>query len=238
MTYTRSLLLILALCSIQVTFGQQAPEGEVQDSLELDDRYREDQFYAGVTYNVPIALPSGGTIRGVSGGINFGYLRDMPVNKQRNVAFAAGLGLSFDQYGQNLFINEDASGSTIYQVLDEDFDYNSNRLSVYTIDLPIEFRWRTSTAAYEKFWRVYFGVRFGYAFHNQSKLKVSGNQTVIKDINEFEPFRTGLTVSLGYSTFNFYGYYELRPFFSGATTTAGEMVDFKTLKIGLIFYIL
>ncbi len=47
-----------------------------------------------------------------------------------------------------------------------------------------------------------------------------------------------MTVSLGYSTFNFYGYYELRPFFSGATTTAGEMVDFKTLKIGLIFYIL
>ena len=61
---------------------------------------------------------------------------------------------------------------------------------------------------------------------------------IIEDINEFEPFRTGLTVSLGYSTFNFYGYYELRPFFSGATTTAGEMVDFKTLKIGLIFYIL
>ena len=91
MTYTRSLLLILALCSTQVTFGQQAPDGEVQDSLELDDRYREDQFYAGVTYNVPIALPSGGTIRGVSGGINFGYIEFFSISRiySINPAFAA-----------------------------------------------------------------------------------------------------------------------------------------------------
>ena len=52
---------------------------------------------------------SGVKSRGLSGGIQFGYLRDMPINERRNVAIAIGLGLSFDQFGQNLFIGEAAN---------------------------------------------------------------------------------------------------------------------------------
>ena len=192
--------------------AQTEQQTKEADSLPLDDRYREDQFYVGITYNVPLNVPSGVSILGVSGGVFAGYLRDMPINEQRNIAIAVGGGVSFDQYGQNLFILK-RNGSSLFEVLDDDVDFNSNRLVVYTVELPIEFRWRTSTSAYDKFWRIYGGVRFGYSYYHKSKLKESGNNITTTDIPEFEKFRAGITLSMGYSTFNFYGYYGLNPFF-------------------------
>lgn len=61
------------------------------------------------------------------------------------------------------------------------------------------------------------------------------NQTKIP---EFDPLRMSATLSLGYNTFNFFASYSINPFFKDAVTTEGEKVDFRTLKVGLIFYIL
>ena len=93
----------------------------IKDSI-VDTKYREDQFYAGVTYNLITKTPSGFNFKGVSGGIHFGFLRDMPINEQRNIAVAIGLGLSFYQYGQNLFIGEDTTKKTIFSILDDSVD--------------------------------------------------------------------------------------------------------------------
>lgn len=229
--------LILLSCFSFAGLAQTEQQGQTQDSLPVDDRYREDQFYVGITYNVPLNVPAGVSILGVSGGIFAGFLRDMPVNKQRNFAIAVGAGISFDQYGQNLFIQK-RNGPTHFEVLDDDQDFNSNRLSVYTVELPIELRWRTSTSAYSKFWRVYGGIRLGYSYYHKSKLKESGNTITTTKIPEFEKFRAGLTLSMGYSTFNFYAYYGLNPFFPDGITNSGQEVDFQTVKLGLIFYIL
>ena len=232
------LLVIFLFCSISFSVtAQNEQSSKEQDSLPLDDRYREDQFYVGITYNVPLNVPNGVSILGLSGGFFAGFQRDMPINEQRNIAIAVGAGLSFDQYGQNLFILK-RNGSSLFEVLDDDVDFNSNRLVVYTVELPIEFRWRTSTSAYDKFWRIYGGVRFGYSYYHKSKLKESGNNITTTDIPEFEKFRAGITLSMGYSTFNFYGYYGLNPFFPDGMTEDGQAVDFQTVKLGLIFYIL
>ncbi|PQB05198.1 porin family protein [Aureitalea marina] len=234
-----SLLFVLfSLVVIFPAFSQTEQQTQPTDSLPIDDRYREDQFYVGISYNVPLNVPNGVSIRGVSGGVFAGFLRDMPVNAQRNIAIAVGAGISFDQYGQNLFIQKRNNNSTLFEVLDDDRDFNSNRLAVYTIELPIEFRWRTSTSAYNKFWRIYGGVRFGYSYYHKSKLKESGNTITTTEIPEFEKFRMGVTLSMGYSTFNFYGYYGLNPFFPDGRTEDGQEVNFQALKLGLIFYIL
>lgn len=213
-----------------------------QDSIpkaDLDLRYREDQFYAGITYNLLSSVPSDVNLNGVSGGVHFGFLRDMPINKERNIAIALGAGLSFDQFGYNLFIGENANENTIFKVLDSETEFDKSRFSTATIELPLEFRWRTSTAESYKFWRIYGGVRVGYTYWYRAFFSQENNQVSQTDIPEFDRFRLGATLNFGYSTFNFYAYYSINPFFKDAIIEdTNESLDLRTLKLGVIFYIL
>lgn len=210
----------------------------VKDSI-VDTKYREDQFYAGVSYNLVTKSPSGFNLKGVSGGIHFGYLRDMPINEERTIAVALGLGFSFDQYGQNLFIGEDSSENTIFRILDNSVEYTSNRLSVASIEVPFEFRWRTSSPTIYKFWRVYAGVKPGYMYWYRSQFKQPNNTVSQTKIPEFQRISLGATLAFGYGTFNFYANYSILPFFNDATLDdTNETIAFHPLKIGLIFYIL
>lgn len=225
--------LICFFC-VGILYAQQEISGD-----SLDTKYREDQFYIGITYNLLLYKPENVQSRGLTGSVHFGYLRDMPINKRRNIAIAIGAGVSFDEYGNTLFIGETPTEETIFTALDEkDVTYNRNRFSTASIEVPIEFRWRSSTAATYKFWRVYGGVRFGYAYWYKSSFKQDNNNIVQTNIPEFNKMRLGATLSFGYNTVNFYGYYGINPFFDDATTTNGSTIDMTTLKLGLIFYIL
>jgi hypothetical protein len=222
-------------------FGIISFQSFAQDTIRpisVDSLYREDQFYIGVTYNLPLNLPSGVTTRGLSGGIQFGYVRDMPINKKRNLAIAIGAGLAIDQFGQNLFIGETENEETIFRVLDDDVDYDRNRFNMAVIEVPLEFRWRTSTPSSYKFWRIYTGVRVGYAYYYKATFKQTNNNVNQTKISEFDPVRLSATLSFGYNTFNFFASYSINPFFKDAVTVEGENVDFRTLKVGLMFYIL
>ena len=66
-----------------ILFGQNISS----DTTNVDDKYREDQFYISVTYNLIGKKPSGLSQNGFSSGIHCGFIRDMPINKARNVAF-------------------------------------------------------------------------------------------------------------------------------------------------------
>lgn len=217
-----------------------ASRGLSQDTLEqsVDSLYREDQFYIGITYNLLSEVPTDVGNRGLSGGVHFGYLRDMPVNKQRNLAVALGAGLSFDRYGQNLYISEDTNENTIFTTLYGSDNYDTNRFSTATLEVPFELRWRTSTAETTKFWRIHAGFRFGFVYWYQSILKTPEYTVSQTEIPEFEKIRLGTTLSVGYNTFNLYLHYSLNPFFKNAVTTTGERVSIKFIKIGLLFYIL
>ncbi len=226
---------------IIILFGLVSLTSLAQDTIQpisVDSLYREDQFYIGVTYNLQLNLPAGGNIRGLSGGIQLGFVRDMPINKQRNIAIAIGAGLAIDQFGQNLFIGENENDETIFRVLNDDVNFDRNRFNMAIIEAPIEFRWRTSTPSSYKFWRIYTGVRVGYAYYYKSTFKQSGNNVNQTKIPEFEPLRLSATLSFGHNTFNFFASYSINPFFKDAVTVDGETVDFRTLKIGLMFYIL
>ena len=211
---------------------------DTTSTTNADIKYREDQFYFGITYNILSFAPPGMSSRGLSGGLQGGFLRDMPINKRRNLAVAVGLGLSYDQFGQNLFIGEDINGSTIFSVLGSDIEYTQNRFGMAMVEVPIEFRWRTSTPTEYKFWRVYAGARIGYAYWHKSTFKQPGNNRNQRKISEFDPVRIAATLSFGYNTFNFFASYSINPLFKDAYTVEGDKIDLKTLKVGLMFYIL
>lgn len=213
-----------------------------QDSIpkfEGDLFYREDQFYVGVSYNVFSVIPSGMNSEGISAGLQFGFLRDFPLNKRCNLAIAVGAGFSYDQYGQNLKINEDELGNSSYTIIDSNQDFKQNRFSVSVIEAPIQLRWRSSTVTEYKFWRVYAGFRVGYTIWNQSKYKDVFETIRITGISDFNKLRLGTSLSVGYNKFNLFAYYSLNPFFNeNAVTTDGQKVNFHGIKLGLIFYIL
>ena len=215
-----------------------------QETLSVDagdTKYREDQFYVGITYNLINSAPSDVKLRGFSGGIQFGYLRDMPINKARTLAIALGAGVSFDQYGSTLFIGETANEETIFTGLSNDnlnVVFDANRFNTAVIEVPIEFRWRSSTTKDYSFWRVYAGFRVGYTYWYKSTFVQTNNTVNQTDIPEYDPVRLNTTLSFGYSKINFYANYSINPFFKDAVTTNGSIVDFRSLKLGLIFYIL
>lgn len=211
-----------------------------QDSIPtvIDSLYREDQFYLGLTFQLMGDLPEDVSQSGFSGGLHLGFIRDMPINKQRNISIGAGLGWSLNSYGQELFIGEDENDQTIFRNLNnQDIVYDTNRFSTQLVEVPLEFRWRTSTPESYKFWRVYTGFRLGYAYYFKSNFKQGENQVIQTDVPEFQRFRLGTTFTFGYNTFNFHVYYSLNPFFKDAQLNDSEL-GITTFKLGLMFYIL
>jgi len=224
---------LLFLCFPLIILSQESiPKAKV-DSL-----YREDQFYVGVTYNILTNRPEGIRNEGFSGGFHIGFLRDMPINIRRNVAIAAGLGYSINKYGYNLFIGEEESGTTTFLVLNEDFVFETNRFVTHEIELPIEFRWRTSIPESYRFWRVYGGVKLGYVFYHKATFVQDKNKVQQTAIPEYDTLRTSLFLNFGYNSVNFQVQYSLNSFFNKEATIDGEPIDLNTIKIGLIFYIL
>lgn len=205
---------------------------QVKDSI--GKKYLEDQIYLGITYNVLNNRPQNISPNGFSNGIFIGYIKDIPFNKERNFGFGLGLGYGRNTYFQNLKISE-INNTTIFEPIEGTF--SKNKFSLHSIEVPFEIRWRTSTSTKYKFWRVYSGMKFGYVFASNAKLK-QGRTTVVRNISEVNKFQYGFTLSLGYGTWNVTAYYALNDIFSDAFVgTTGESIETRELRVGLIFYI-
>jgi hypothetical protein len=204
----------------------------------VDDKYREDQFYLSVTYNLLGNKPSGVSQSGFSSGYHFGFIRDMPINKRRNLAIGVGLGLSANSYNQTLLISE-VNNDFQYTVLNgNDIQYSKNKFTTYLVEFPIEFRWRTSTATNYDFWRIYTGIKLGYVLFNSSKFNSSQGDIKLSNIDDFNTFQYGFTFSAGYSNISFHLYYGLNDIFNSDAMIDGQPINMNSVRIGLMFYIL
>lgn len=202
----------------------------------IDSNYREDQFYLGLSFNILNEKPIGLSQTGFSGGVFVGAMRDFPLNKRRNIAIAVGLGWAFNTYNQNLGIYKNSNNNTLYTILGDE-EYDTNRFNTFSIEVPIEFRWRTSTPTVYNFWRIYPGFKFGYIYGFKSKFLEGDHEEVSKNPDGLERIRFGATLSMGKANFNVNFYYGLNPMFEGITNGNTD-IEFSVLKIGLIFYIL
>ncbi len=226
----------ITLFSIASSFAQDKTPSKDTLNVKIDSLYREDQFYLGFTYNRLVSIPTSFDQQRFSAGISLGFLRDMPINKRRNVAIATGLGFTYNNYFQNLTITNLQDGITYFVINNDDFD--RNKFSNLLVDVPIEFRWRTSTPTTYKFWRVYSGVKLSYLLSDVSVLKNDGGKFKVKNNHDFNKFQYGLYLSLGYNTWNFYGYYGLNSLFKSGVKTSdtAEDISIQALNFGLIFY--
>lgn len=191
-----------------------------------------------MTYNALTNINSGVSQNGFSTGFHLGFIRDMPINKRRNIAIGLGLGLSSNSYIQNIIISEN-NGDYSYNLIDEDvINVTKNKFTTYLLDVPLELRWRTSDTNVYKFWRVYPGFKFSYLIYNSTKLRSDIEDTNLSRVSDFNQFQYGLTLSVGYGDWNFHFYYALNPIFGNEATLNNESLDIAAMKIGIIFYIL
>lgn len=210
-------------------------KAQVNKKIEQDSLYREDQFYVSVTYNALIDLPNNVSQNSFSTGIHLGVIRDFPLNKRRNIALALGLGYSFNSFNQNIRI----SGYNPYNyTILESYNYSKNNFAQHFIEIPFEFRWRTSNAQSYKFWRVYTGIKLGYLIASKSVFNDRSGSDNQKNLTDLNKLQYGLTMSIGYNTWNGYIYYGLNPVFNDVSTIDLQSIDMSALKIGLIFYLL
>lgn len=209
----------------------------IEAKKNIDSLYREDQFYLTTSYNNLQKFPRGLSQNKLSPGISFGFLRDMPINKSRNKAIAIGFGYAFSQYNYNLYTYLDSDQSRVYEVLSSDIYYNKNRLSLHSIEFPIEYRWRSSNAESHKFWRVYTGFKIGYLFADKYHFVNDVQNFTLKNNPDLNKLNYGFYLSTGWNTWNIYGYYGLNSVFKNVALN-GSNLNMNTVNVGLQFYIL
>ena len=204
-----------------------------KDSLQLGDRYAEDQIYTSISYAQFFNQPESISRSGFSYAFSVGFMKDLTLNKKGNVSFALGFGYGFDFFNHELKIVE-LNNSTSFS---DGSDLTSNIFKSHNLEIPVEIRWRTSTAKKYNFWRIYGGVKFLYNLSNTFEFEENVTVSTFKNVSTYNSFQYGLTLSAGFDEFNINIFYSLTPIFENATFN-GKDINSSILKFGLIFYIL
>ena len=206
------------------------------DTISVDQRYFEDQFYAGVTYNFILNQPNQVSQRNFSYGLQLGFVKDLPFNQKRTIGLGIGLGFGLNTYYTNIRAQE-VAGDIQYTIL-TDVDFKRSKLETHLLEIPIEFRWRNSDTTTYSFWRIYTGIKFGYAFDSRSKYVIEDSKQTFKN-TDVRKLQYGLTFNFGYHNFNMHIYYSLTPLFNdGVSLDNTQEIKIRPLQIGFMFYVL
>jgi len=218
------------------SFAQQSVS--IDSLYKPDPLYLEDQLYFSISYIALRNLPAGLKQNGFSNAVRIGYVRDIPINEQRNFGFALGVGYAHDAYFHNLRISVDeGNGNIKYNILKDD-NYQSNSFSINKFEIPFEIRWRGSTPTKFKFWRLYAGATASYVFSTSSNYVTNDVDITYKNIKIINPWQYGLTLSLGYGTWNFNYYYGLNNIIKDNVVVDGVTIKMKVMRFGIIYYFL
>ncbi len=213
------------------------PNGAIPNVI--DSLYREDQFYLGLSFNLINNEPANFTQNGFSGGLHLGFIRDMPINKRRNKAIGIGIGWSTNTYNTNLLISQESDQDVAFAIIDDNAQVLKNRFNTNIVEIPIQYRWRTSTATDYSFWRIYTGIKLGYIFQHRATFESDDVNYNITDIPQLNRFRYAATLTLGNGSFNAFVQYNLNTLFNDdAITIDGEAVNLQPIKFGIEFYFL
>ena len=173
-------------------------------------------------------LPDRISQSGFSFGLGGGFIKDFPLSKKRNIGLGAGLGYGFNNYYFNVELD-------VATPTENEVTLKNNKIVLHTLELPIELRFRNSTATKYKFWRFYPGFKVAYVFANNTSFGKTEDFDV-SDIIEINEFIYGLTFSAGYNKWNLHLYYGLNELFN-ETGVNNYDISISDFRIGLIFYI-
>ena len=192
--------------------------------------YREDQIYASVGYPLLIDVPEALTQNKLSHTFSLGFVRDMPINRARNLAFGLGFGLNYNVVHTNLQFTENMEA---YTYLSSNVTNQWNNLD---LEIPLEFRWRSSVPLNYQFWRAYAGLVGYYTLSANQRTRTA----LIDSITSLsvQKFRLALRLNVGNNTWNLTYTHPIDSFFDYDKSPHNKLFSqLKTAKLGLVFYI-
>jgi hypothetical protein len=160
--------------------------------------------------------------------ITVGFLRDMPISKNRRWAIAPGIGYSFNSIKQFISTDDLFAEASTQGIPSENVKTN---ISTHSIELPLELRWRNATPDSHKFWRIYAGFKARYVVSSKMKVETSSGSATDNINDLINKWQYGVYLAAGNNTWNPYVYYGLNPIFKNGS-------KLKDLNIGFMFYIL
>ena len=156
---------------------------------------------------------NGMTTRWYSRGLSLYGMYDMQIKKSR-VSFAIGAGISWTNIYTNAKLTDSAgSGAkfTPYPLANYHDSIKINKVTETWIDVPLELRIRTNRDKLDQVWKFNVGFKFGIKVDAYTKVVFKNPHLNIREkpYGDFELFRMGPTLRIGYSSFNFTGFYGL-----------------------------
>lgn len=225
----KQFLLYFALLSFSLSLFAQ------EEDVYVDNHYLEDQFYMGIQYSSILSPKSNIDNNGIPYSFQAGFIKDIPINKRRNIAFGLGIGYSYDLIRPNVTITP--NGNKLY--FDINNNFSSYKYTSHNLEIPLEFRWRTSTATKYSFWRIYTGASFVYNISNKAMFETLSSSTSYSNLQAWKKNNYTVYTSIGYGTWNLHlKYYLNTPFTKSTQTVEGDSLDVNVLKIGVLFYFL
>ncbi len=204
-----------------------------KDSLQIGDKYSEDQLYISITYNQLFSQPSQVKGSGFSYGLSSGFMRDISFNKEGTLALGLGVGYGYDSFNHGLKVSR-VNNEVTFEV---DNSLTSNKLSIHSLEFPLELRWRDSSVNKYKFWRIYAGLKVSYNFSNTFTFNNGTQDFNFRNVSRFNKWQYGLTMAAGFDAFTAHLYYGLTPILKD-TSIGTSNIETKIIRIGLVFYLL
>ena len=201
--------------------------------LFAQESYREDQIYFGSSYFIQTEKIPDFKQNGFSGNFQFGFIRDIPLNKSSTNALGLGVGFERNYFTSNI---QPVKENNIigYRVVVSRFLESKNKISFSSLSFPIEYRWRNSKIDTYEFWRIYSGVKFKKNF----KINSNPSYGTYLNIDDVEQWTSSIYLNLGYNTWNISLEYDINPILKNKITENGDNFDISFFRLGLIFYLL
>jgi hypothetical protein len=207
----RIILLILAAIAFSSAVSAQK---------QVDEPFLK-KFSTGVDIinDFVMDAPDGIDFRAINQGASVYGLYTFPI-KESNFAFSLGAGFGMHNFFSNGLL-QDSTNTSYFVSLDtlkamngEEIDYKKNKISLTYLDFPFEIRYKS-----EKGFRFAVGAKVGLKLNAHTKYKgddlTDASKIKIKesDLPNFETWRFGPTLQIGYKWVNITGFYSITKVF-------------------------
>ncbi len=192
------IMLALIFCVFQAN-SQTNPTPEKNIKIgKGKNKTSSDALVISLNTDIWQKVPDSIAARGINQGVSAAGMYNIRMG-QGNFSFAFGLGISSHNFYSDGILGLDTTGK-ISQFTPTSISYKINKLSLTYFDIPVEFRFKTSS----KF-RIAVGFKFGFTMDVHTKYKGTdlsdGEGSVLvkeKKIANIEPMSYALTARIGY----------------------------------------
>ena len=145
-----------------------------------------------------------------SRGLNLYGMYDLQLKKSRvSIAFGAGVGFVDIYNNSTLYDSTSGSGAKFTPMAHYPDTVKLNKVALTYIDIPLELRIRSDRDRFDQVWKVNIGFKAGIRIdaYTRTIYGTPRESIRLKPYPDFNLFRMGPTLRIGYSSFNFTAYY-------------------------------